>query len=307
MQKSKKIELALDKAYEAGLKEINKGFVADYIPELAKQDRDKLAVLIKDKALTTYAKGDIEQKFTLQSISKVFALMLALETFSKKEIFSKVGMEASSAAFSELSTLGELKRPSNPFINAGAIVISSMLSKHMDFSKVLEFMRKLSTNEDLDINETIYLSESKSNYKNRVLTKELANLNLLSNDIEESLDFYTLLCSIEVSLEDLANLGLVLVNKGKAIDSDEQLVSPETVRICLSLMYTCGLYNDSGRFATIAGIPAKSGVSGGILAIKPYEYSIASFSPALDHAGNSIAGVKVLSSLSKDLDWHTFS
>ncbi len=298
---------AIEHAIELAKLEIPKGKPADYIPELARRDTSKLGIYIKSADDFEAYQGDVETRFTLQSIAKVFSLILALREFSEKEVFSKVAMEPSGAAFSELTTLSDFdEKPNNPFINAGAIVIASMLASKMSFAEYLEFIRRITNNDSIDVNEAVYRSETETNDRNRSLSWELNRLKLLRTTPDEALDFYTLTCSIEVTLKDLSEAGLILVNKGFDPRTSEAVINEADVITCLSLMFTCGLYDGTGNFAVNVGLPAKSGVGGGILAIKPNEYSIATYGAALDKNANSIAGIKLLSELSKDLGWHIF-
>ncbi len=285
---------------QAGL-DLANGKVASYIPELARADGSLLGLCLLDCEGRIYRAGDCDTSFTVQSVGKVFLLLAALERFGEQAVFERVGMEPSGAPFSELSTLGEFsEKPSNPFINAGAIVLASLASTVMTFEEFLDFVRGLCGNQTLQVNEAVYLSESAHSERNHSLAWELKRLKLLENDVQTSLDFYTRLCAIEASAADLARFGLLLARQG------EQLVSPLHVTTVLSLMFTCGLYNGSGAFATRSGVAAKSGVGGGIVAVVPGQFGIGTFGPALDRNGNSIGGLRLLEILSAEFGWHIF-
>lgn len=291
------------------------GKVANYIPELAKADASQLGICVVNQEGQLFAAGNFTTPFTMQSVGKVFALLMAQEIFGQEHVFTKVGMEPSGAGFSELTTLGEFSdKPSNPFINAGAIVLTSMLSSQVSFDEFLAFTRKLCRNPALAINERVYASETLHSDRNHSIAWELKRLNLLSNDLAESLDFYTKLCSVELTAADLARFGQLLANHGAVVGeasgdgvaAGERWLEAKHVTTALSLMFTCGLYNGTGSFAVQAGLPAKSGVGGGIVAVIPGKMGIGTFGPALDANGNSIGGMKILDFLSSKLGWHQF-
>ncbi len=280
------------------------GKVADYIPELAKADASHLGICVVDPAGQLFSSGDYEVPFTMQSIGKVFSLLMALEVFGQEKVFAKVGMEPSGAPFSELTTLGEFsQKPSNPFINAGAIVLTSLLASEVHFDDFLAFTRKLCQNPALAVNERVYASETLHSDRNHSITWELKRLKLLSSDVASALDFYTKLCSVELDAADLARFGHLLAMHGVS-PSGERLLREDHVTMCLSLMFTCGLYDGSGAFAVQTGLPAKSGVGGGIVAVIPGKMGIGCFGPALDKNGNSIGGIHLLDHLSRALHWH---
>ncbi|AVM42745.1 glutaminase A [Fastidiosipila sanguinis] len=287
---------------------LSTGKVVDYIPELSTANPEHLGFMLKTVDNQKFSCGDTDIKFTIQSISKVAALIIAIETFSYDFVFDKVGMEASSAPFTELSTLDTAPhKPNNPFINAGAIVIASMLESKYTIEEAIEIIGKYCSNPNLEIEMDVYNSEVSSNSRNHSLTWELKNLNLLSSTPSKSLEFYTRLCAINLSLEDLTNFATLLANYGKDPETGEQIISAKTVKVVLSIMFTCGLYNGTGSFAVKAGLAAKSGVSGGVIYVKPQEFGIATFGPALDANGNSIGGLDLVEQLSQKYNWHIFS
>ena len=284
------------------------GKVADYIPELKKAKSDQLGIVLTDLDGNIFASGDTEQAFTMQSIVKVFALIYALETLGEDVVFEKVGMEPSGASFMEMTTLSDFSnKPSNPLINAGAIVISSMISQEIDFDHFLEYISGLCASDGLKINEAVFFSELHNSERNHALAWELKRLRLLTNGLDESLRFYTRGCAIEMTARELSRFAVILANGGYDPLTGEQKVDAEIVKITLTLLFTCGLYNGTGEFAVRIGLPAKSGVGGGILAAAHQRFGIGAYGPSLDIYGNSIGAIKVLSELSEKLDWHTFA
>ena len=284
------------------------GKVVDYIPELSTANPEHLGFMLKTIDNHKFSCGDTDIKFTIQSISKVAALIIAIETFSYDFVFDRVGMEASSAPFRELSMLSTAPyKPNNPFINAGAILVASMLESKFTLEEVLDIIGKYCSNHNLEIDMDIYNSEIRSNSRNRSLTWELNNLKLLCANPSKSFEFYTHLCAISLSLEDLTNFATLLANYGVHPETGEQLISADTIKVVLNLMFTCGLYNGTGSFAVKAGLAAKSGVSGGVIYVKPNEFGIATYGPALDQNGNSIGGLDLVEQLSKKYNWNMFS
>lgn len=304
---SESLEANMEEALRRSRPLLSQGRLADYIPELAKANPDLLGLTILDTDGTCYQAGDCDKAFTIQSIAKVALLLKALQLGGFAQVFSRVGMEPSGAPFSEFTTLGDFSdKPSNPFINSGAIVLSSFLAAHMAFEDFLDFLCQLCNNPQLQLDSSVYRSERQTSERNHSLAWELKRLRLLSADLDLSLDFYTKLCSIEVRPLDLAHFGLCLARGG--LDAEgKQLLLAEDVTTTLALMSTCGLYDASGEFAVEAGLPAKSGVGGGILAVAPGQYGIGAFGPALDRNGNSIGGINALKILSHTQGWHVLA
>ena len=296
----------LERALRKATKCLRDGKVASYIPELMRADGKQLGLCVLDHEAAPLTLGDANVPFTIQSIGKVAALLLALKKEGYDEVFARIGMEPSGAPFSEFTTLGDFSdKPSNPFINSGAIVLSSLLAADMDFSAYLDYLRALCGNPDLLVDEAVCASESAHSDRNHSLAWELKHLQLLSSDLDRSLDFYTRLCSVRVTAVDLARFAWVLAHGGRN-PQGQLLATEDNVVIALSLMMTCGLYNGSGEFAVRSGMPAKSGVGGGIMAVLPGELGIGVFGPALDRNGNSIGGIAILEELSRSLHWHAF-
>ncbi|MBM7871683.1 glutaminase [Clostridium pascui] len=287
------------------------GQVATYIPELAKGNRDALGACIFDTSCNSILEGDYETKFTIQSVSKVVTLICALIDNGKEAVFSKVGNEPSADPFNSLLKLEiqENHKPLNPFINAGAIVCTSLVSGDNGiekFSRIHNMIKKLSNNDDIDVNYSVYNSEKLTGNTNRAIAYYLKGANIIEKDVEDILDTYFKSCSIEVLVEDIAKVASVIANNGVAPWSNERLIPEEVNRIVKAIMTTCGLYDTSGTFSVNVGVPAKSGVGGCIMAVVPNRMGIAVVGPALDKHGNSIGGVKVMEGLSRELNLSIF-
>lgn len=280
------------------------GRVASYIPELAKSDPHDFGVSITLLDGTTYSVGDSQKRFTLQSISKLFSLLVALMDRGPEVVFSVVGKEPTGDPFNSIVKLETISshKPLNPMINAGAIAVSSLIRGRdvaARLAKILDLLQKMAGNEMIRVNQRVYQSERESADRNRALAYYMKDCGIVKGDVDEILDLYFQHCSIEVTTKDLAAIGAVLANDGVQPQTGERLVPSDYARICKSFMVTCGMYNDSGAFAIDVGIPAKSGVSGGILAAVPNKMGIGVYSPALNEKGNSLAGVLYLQELSK--------
>lgn len=298
----------LDQSIEHARPHLKSGKTADYIPELAKVDPELLGVTVVELGGREISSGNADFYFTLQSIEKVFALIFALDLVGEDTLFELVGMEPSGAPFSELATLGEFsEKPSNPLINAGAIAVSSLLTTLISFDDFLDKVRSLCKNPKISCNDSVYASEFAHSERNHSLAWELKRMKLLVGDLDESLRFYTRSCAINVCARDLAVFASTLASGGIDCDTGERVISKSAVRIAKSLMFTCGLYDGSGEFAVRVGLPAKSGVGGGILAVVNHRLGIGAFGPSLDRNGNSIGSILILEYLSEKFGWHIFS
>lgn len=286
------------------------GKVADYIPGLSLADPTALGIAVCCKDGECHYAGEGKELFTIQSISKVITLMLAIRDNGEDYVFSKIGMEPTGDAFNSIQKLETCKthKPFNPMINAGAIAVSSLIkgtnSEHK-FSRIMDFIRKITENPDLSYDEDIYLGEKRTGNKNRSMAYFMKNDGIIEGEVEEALDVYFRQCSIKISALDLAKIGFFLVNDG-VMNNGERVISIHTAKIVKSLMVTCGMYDGSGEFAVKVGIPSKSGVGGGILAVVPGKMGIGVYGPALDEKGNSIAGVALMEELSRELSLSIF-
>ncbi len=286
------------------------GRVADYIPELDKAKKDALGVCILDNEGNRYTAGDWEIKFTVQSISKLVTLMLAILDNGEEFVFSKVGMEPSGDPFNSIRKLetSSKKKPYNPMINAGAIAVAAMIKgkdAREKFQRVLNFFKKITEDETLDVNYKIYCGESETGNKNRAMGYFLKNDGIIEGNVEDALEVYFKQCSIEVTAYTLAKLGLFLANNG-CTSTGEQILTPRISTIIKTLMITCGTYDMSGEVAVRVGIPCKSGVGGGIVAVSPGKLGIGVYGPSLDAKGNSIGGIHLLEDLSRELKLSIF-
>lgn len=287
----------------------DEGHIASYIPALAMANKTTLGIVLMDLAGQVFESGAVSAQFTMQSISKAISLLLALEESGAEHVFKVVGMEPTGDAFNSIIKLeySNLSKPFNPFINAGAIAVCNLISGNSPeerFAKILNFTRKISSNPLLDFDHTVYLSEKATGHRNRSMGYFLKDIGLLQGDVEDTLDVYFKQCAIKVNCKDLAAIGAVLANNGLIPGTGERVIQANHCRIVNMLMITCGLYNGSGEFAIKVGLPAKSGVSGGILVSVPRKCGIGVFGPALDDKGNSLAGIKMLEALSDTLKLH---
>lgn len=270
-----------------------------------------LGVAIVDVEGRKYYAGQCEKNFTIQSISKVVSLILALGDNGRTNVFKRVDVEPTGDGFNSIVNLEtkDKKRPYNPMINAGAIATTSLIygeDGEDKLERIIKFMRKATNNPNISINEEVYVSERRTGDRNRALAYFMKSNGMLQGDVEEILELYFRQCSIEANAIDLAMFGSVLANDGVTPWNGERLMSRETCRIVKTIMVTCGMYDASGEFAVHIGIPAKSGVGGGILATVPRRMGIGVYGPALDKKGNSLAGIHVLKDLSEELDLSIF-
>ncbi|GFR38232.1 glutaminase [Insulibacter thermoxylanivorax] len=278
------------------------GKVADYIPELAKASPETLGVTVMPIGQAPLSAGDCGVPFTMQSISKVFTLLLALIDHGEEKLFEHVGMEPTGDHFDSIVRLelAEPGKPFNPMINAGAIAVTSLIrgsTPQEKTDRILAFVRKLAADESIAIDEAVYRSEAVTADRNRSLAYFLKHNGVIGGDVEEHLEVYFRQCSIRVNCVQIARMGMILANGGIDPDSGEILIPERYVRIAKAFMLTCGMYNASGEFAIKVGIPAKSGVAGGILAVVPGRMGIGTISPALNEKGNSVAGCRILQEL----------
>lgn len=286
----------------------NCGKVATYIPELSKVDPNKMGIHITTVQRSLYSFGDSNEKFSIQSIAKVLSLTLALRIVGK-DLWGRVGVEPSGSAFNSLVQLeSENGVPRNPFINAGAIVICDILVTCLDKPKIelLEFIRKTSGLENIDYSSQIADSEKEAGYRNYALANFMKSFGNIHNDVECVLDLYFHLCSIEMTCKELSQAFLFLASFGVNPLLNETIISPEQTKRINSIMQMCGFYDEAGEFAFRTGLPGKSGVGGGIVAIHPGKYCIAVWSPKLNMNGNSYKGMKVLEALTTKTKFSIF-
>lgn len=277
----------------------NSGKVANYIPELAKVDPQKFGMCLVTKDLKHYQVGHSQELFSIQSIVKVFSLCIAKE-YLGDALWKRVSVEPSGTPFNSLT---ELERengiPRNPFINAGAIVVTDALLSILEQPKrdFLKFVRQLAGDSSISYNHEVAQSESDHGYRNTALTNYMKALGNIDNSPEAVLDLYYHMCSLEMSCEQLAKTFLVFANQGKLPATHQELISPKSAKRINAIMQTCGFYDEAGEFAYKVGLPGKSGVGGGIVAVHPDAYAVAVWSPRLNKKGNSVLGISALESL----------
>jgi glutaminase len=288
---------------------LDEGRVASYIPELAKADPKWFGISVVAVDGRTIDCGDCEQPFTLQSVSKPFMFGLALEDHGREHVLSKIGVQPIGEAFNSITLDESSNRPFNPMINAGAIAAADLI-KGKDFpervSRMLEMFRRY-CGRTVYVDNAVFTSERATGHRNRAIGHLMLNFGMVSDDLDETLELYFQQCSIMVTCRDLAVMGATLANGGENPITGQRAIDAQYVKDLLSVMHTCGMYDYAGEWAYRVGIPAKSGVGGGIVAVVPGQVGIGTFSPPLDSKGNSVRGVKVFSELAERFGLHSFS
>ena len=269
------------------------GNVANYIPELDKADKNALGIYVTTLDGQEFFAGDYNTKFTIQSISKIISLMLAILDNGEEYVFSKVGMEPSGDPFNSIRKLetSSRKKPYNPMINAGAIAVASMIKGKDDrekFLRLLDFAKLITEDDTLDLNYKIYIGESDTGFRNYSMAYFLKGEGI-----------------IEGTAKTISTLGKFLANDG-VLSNGERILTTRMAKIIKTLMVTCGMYDSSGEFAVRVGIPSKSGVGGGICSVVPGKMGIGVYGPSLDKKGNSLAGGHLLADLSEELSLNIF-
>jgi glutaminase len=289
----------------------DRGEVASYIPELASVDAKSFGLVVIDADGRMIAAGDSDTPFSIQSVSKVFTLTLALGKVGDR-LWTRVGREPSGSPFNSIVQLEfERGRPRNPFVNAGAIVVTdTILSGHKPreaLGEILRFMQFLADDPTIIIDEAVAASEQRTGFRNVALANYMKSFGVLENPVDYTLGVYFHHCAIAMSCKQLAMAGRYLAYSGRNPSTGLTVVQPERARRINAVMLMCGHYDGSGEFAYRVGLPGKSGVGGGILAIAPGKASIAVWSPGLDANGNSHLGRVALEALTKRLGWSIFS
>ncbi|MDN5894105.1 MAG: glutaminase A [Nocardioides sp.] len=282
------------------------GSVADYIPELANADPDRFAMCLATVDGFVYEVGDADARYTIQSISKPFTYGLALADRGIAGVEEKVGVEPSGEGFNEISLDDRTHHPDNPMINAGAIATASLIegtTPEERFGRLLEHLSAYAGRE-LTVDEGAMTSEIETAHRNRAIAHMLKEFDVLEGDPEESLQQYIRQCSITVDTRDLALMAATLANGGIQPRTGEAVLEPALVQQVLSVMTTCGMYDAAGDWVSVVGMPAKSGVSGGIIAVLPGQVGLAVFSPRLDEHGTSARGVALCERMSQDMEMH---
>ena len=303
------VEAVVREAYEK-FRSDTSGKNADYIPFLAQVDSKMFGVAVVSTDNQVFSIGEVNYAFSIQSISKVYTLALAMEELGADRVFERIGSEPTGRAFNSVQAVVEMPtHTANPLVNAGAIATTSLIlgkDANDKWNKILNFYSR-AAGEKLSLIDEVYKSEAATNAGNKALSMLLAKFERIYADPFESVDIYTKQCSVGVNVIQLARMGATLANNGKNPVTGEQVIKPENVPYILSAMTMAGLYDGSGGWAWKVGLPAKSGVGGGIVAIVPGKGAIAVFSPRLDEAGNSVKAQKVIEYVTNKLDFNVFS
>ena len=292
----------LDKVYKAVQPYAGLGKNADYIPSLANVNPDKFGICIVTDKNQSFEVGDAEERFSLQSITKVFALAMCL-SLKGEELWKRVGKEPSGTAFNSLVQLEvEHGLPRNPFINAGALVLTDIMLTSLDNpeEKFIGFVRELCGDDTICYNTDVARSERETAYLNAAIVNLLKYHRNIECDVERVLEFYFKMCSVEMNCRELATAFLAFANRNKEFSYAGFSLTSSQVKRMNAIMQTCGFYDEAGEFSYLVGLPGKSGVGGGIAAIYPGRYSVAVWSPRLNSKGNSIMGMKALELLTTE-------
>ena len=276
--------------------EVSDGALADYIPELTQVDPSGFGLTLSSSDGFLYESGDARTEFTIQSISKPFTYALALDQVGEEAVDAKIGVEPSGEAFNEISVDDKTKTPKNPMINAGAIASVALVpaaGPDERFAKIRDFYSACA-GRPLEFDEDVYRSEKATGSRNRAIAYMLDSFGVLADDPDEVLDVYFRQCSLRVTSADLARMGATLARGGVNPQTGRRVTSTRVVQRTLSVMVTCGMYNAAGDWVSAVGMPAKSGVGGGIVAVVPGRLTLCVWSPALDPQGNSLLGLKAL-------------
>ncbi len=289
----------------------DRGRVADYIPELAKVSPGHFGLAVIGMDGAEYLAGDALVPFSIQSVSKVFALVEALAVHGER-VWDRVGREPSGSAFNSIIQLElEQGRPRNPFINAGAIAVTDLIAGSDEpregIGALLRLVRGLSGDDDINIDGAVAFSETATGFRNAALANYMRAFGIIDGPVASTLEVYFHQCAIAMSCRQLARAGRFLMTGGVCPSTGHMIVTPERARRINALMLTCGHYDASGEFAFQVGLPAKSGVGGGILAIAPGRASIAVWSPGLSPQGNSLLGTRALEELATAMGWSVFN
>ncbi|HWE75432.1 MAG TPA: glutaminase A [Stellaceae bacterium] len=301
------LQLILEEIYRSSV-DNRDGALADYIPELAKVDPDRFGLAIATAHGHLVIAGDSSASFTIQSVSKAFTYCLAIELVGREAVLERVGVEPSGDAFNAIEFDPYTRRPYNPMVNAGAITVAGIIhdvhgKDAYDF--ILERFSR-AAGRRLALDESVYRSESATGHRNRAIAHLLLSVGALSEPVEPIVDLYFRQCSINVTAIDLAWMGATLANLGTHPRNDDQIFDLRAVRDTQTVMFSCGMYDYSGNWASDVGIPAKSGVGGGVIGVVNRQLGIGSYSPRLDRKGNSVRGLAAFAMLSDELGLHAF-
>jgi glutaminase len=287
---------------------LDEGRVATYIPELAKANPESFGIALVSSDGQVFETGHCDVPFTIQSISKPFTFGLAIEAYGQEAVARHVGVEPSGDAFNAIELQTGSNRPVNPMVNSGAITVTALLhAKYGDdtFDVILDRLSQ-AAGRQLDVDDSVFESERRTGHRNRAIAHLLLNFGMVHDEAEEALDVYFRQCSVLVTCRDLATMGATLSNMGRQPKNDEMVFDLKSTRAMLAIMFTCGMYDYSGEWAYRVGVPAKSGVAGGVMAVVNRQLGIATYSPRLDERGNSRRGIEVCAELAARFGLHAF-
>jgi glutaminase len=287
-------------------RDLKDGRLANYIPELAKVDPDRFGISLVTVDGQAFGVGDDEHPFTIQSVSKPFVYGMALEDAGREAVLGCVGVEPSGDAYNSIIRLDIANRPHNPMVNAGAIAVTGLIrggdpTDRLD--RTLDMLgRYIGRRPAIDV--PVFISERNTGHRNRAIAHLLLHFGVIENRVDEILDLYFQQCSVMVTTRDLAVMAATLANQGVNPLTGERAIDRQYIRDLLTVMLTCGMYNYAGEWAYTVGLPAKSGVAGGVIAVVPGHFGIAVYSPRVDERGNSVRGIKVCEDISRDAGLH---
>lgn len=284
---------------------MQEGAVADYIPALARVDPERCAVAVGSAQGRIVSLGDDETEFTIQSISKPFVLAQALELLGRERVLSVVGVEPNGEPFNTMSLEPGTGRPANPMQNAGAIATSGLVEEVLGPGAVLAGLSRFA-GRSLAVDEEVYESESATGSRNRALGHLLHSHGIVRGDVSETVETYFRQCAARVRIGDIATMATTLAFGGRNPATGVRVVSEQVARDVMSIMASCGMYDSSGEWMLRVGLPAKSGVSGAVVATVPSQFGVAAFSPRLDRHGNSVRAVALLELLARDFGMHVY-
>lgn len=288
--------------------EVPQGSVATYIPELARVDPNQFGIALRTVDGEHFAMGESEVRFSTQSVAKVFSLSLALSK-APEEVWDRIGVEPSGDPFNSLGLLEvEGGRPRNPLVNSGAIVVSDILLSVCDdpLEELLAFVRSVAGSDDIHVDQDVAASELATGHRNRAHAHFMRSFGNIEHDVEQVIEIYVQICSIAMTCSELARAFAFLADEGRSLPNTGFRLDPQNIRRLNALMLTCGFYDEAGEFAFSVGLPGKSGVGGGIAAVCPDRYSVATWSPRLTKGGNSYLGTRALAQLTTLTDSSIF-
>jgi len=299
---------ALVNRVHAKYRPLSDGEVATYIPELSKANPDDFGVCLVTSDGRVFAAGDCDRPFTIQSISKPFTFGMAIDELGQERVLQRVGVEPSGDAFNSIELQAGSNRPFNPMVNAGAITITALLQAQHGAGALGHLLDRFSAiaGRRLEVDQAVYESERRTGHRNRAIAHLLLNFGIVHEQAEAALDLYFQQCSILVTCRDLAMMGATLSNMGCHPLTGTPALNITSVKDVLSVMFTCGMYDYSGQWVYRVGVPAKSGVAGGVVAVVNRQLGIGTYSPRLDRFGNSARGIEACADLASQLGLHVF-